>query len=603
MCISLSHRGPDDDGFFIDEKIGIGIRRLSVIDVEGGHQPIHNEDETIWTVFNGEIYNFISLRQKLESSGHHFYTRTDTEVLVHLYEEYGLNCLSHLDGMFAFAIWDKRTRRLFIARDKVGEKPLYYTEIGETLVFSSELRSIVKYPLIKKEIDKKSLNDYLFFGFVPSPNSILKYVKKLPAANYLIADDKGLIMYNYWHPKYDRKLMIDEKGAKFMVEKTLKRAVEERLVSDVPLGVFLSGGIDSGIIAAMIAQNINPEKVMSFTLGFLDKKYDESSNALEVASFLGINSKLEIFESKAIIEIVKEALGTIDEPLSDPSYIPTYVLSKFARKYVTVVLSGDGGDELFGGYPKYSVVKIAALLDRFPNSIKLGLVNSILTLTKTGFLKDYTHTLRRFLIGMRYQMDLRGFIWVSVFMPEEVDKVTLHHSNTEDIFSSVKEHARRFVGTDIIDKTSYLDLKTFLADMFLAKVDIASMNCSLEVRCPFFDAELLELSSKLDSNLKIRKFQTKYLLRKVAESYLPKSVINLKKRGFGIPLNTLVTSYLKDLVYSYLEPNYIQMQGLFNSDYLQRIINEHFSGKEDNSAKIWRLIVFQEWYNRIILAA
>jgi len=600
MNLALRHRGPDDEGFLIENGIGLGMRRLSVIDVDGGNQPIYNEDKSVAIIFNGEIYNFLALKKKLEEKGHKFLTKTDTEVLVHLYEEYDVKCLQLLDGMFSFAIWDRRKKRLFIARDKAGEKPLFYAEIGNTLVFSSELRSLLKNPIITKEIDKKALAEYFFYGFVPSPNSMIKNVKKLRASNYMLVDDSGISISNYWKPQYDKKIKINEKEAIRLTESYLNKAIDERLVSDVPLGIFLSGGIDSGLVAAMVSKKIKGKNVASFTLGFSNPNYDESKNAKIIASHLGIDTKVEYFESKEITKNVMNALLTIDEPMSDPSIIPTYVLSKFARKYVTVILSGDGGDELFGGYPKYSVIRIANILDKLPNIIKMSIVNSALFFIQLNNFGKKFDKERRFLIGMKFPMNLRTFIWVSVFFPKEVDNIILQPLENLNLFQEIEHHNRNFNGRDLIDKALYLDYKTFLADMYLVKVDRASMSCSLEVRCPFLDNDLTSFANKLNSNFKIRGFKTKYLLRKVAEKYLPKNIVNLKKKGFGIPLKTLINKNLKSIVFSHLEPGYIKSQGLLNVEYIQELVKDHFSGKTDNSGKIWRLIVFQEWYKRNI---
>jgi asparagine synthase (glutamine-hydrolysing) len=571
MSRQLIHRGPDDKGVMSGGQIGLANRRLSVIDLETGHQPIHNEDKSLWLVFNGEIYNFPRLRKDLLKEGHRFYTQTDTECLLHLYEEKGTAFLKKLDGMFALALWDGKKKRLLLARDPLGKKPLYWTVWNGKLLFASELKAIFAYPGFKKKLEEQSLGKYFFYSFLPSPSTLFKGVKKVPPGHFLTVEENGLIKEEkYWEIDYGRKINLAREEIKEEVLVTLEEAVRKRLLADVPLGVFLSGGIDSGLIASLMTKF--SAKVNSFSLGFEEEDFDESAFAAQTARRLGIKLQIGIFRERDLNSLLEETVAILDEPLGDPSVLPTLFLSKLAAREVKVVLSGDGGDESFAGYPKYlgHFILERILRGRLP-SIKIS--------------RPEAGEMNNFLAFAGEALYRRNQWWISSFSPEAIKELTGHVPD----FSDLERYHQDFNGKDILDEASFLDQKLTLADLYLPKVDRASMSASLEVRCPFLDKALVEYCARIPFGEKIKGGRTKSLLREIAAEYLPAEVINQPKKGFGIPLRKWLAGGLRPWVREYLNKDKIRKGGILNPKVVGRVI------KSGNANAIWKLLVFEIW--------
>jgi len=604
MCNTIVHRGPDDEGYYINEGIGLGVRRLSIIDVEGGHQPLSNEDRTIWVAHNGEAYNFPELRADLIGRGHNFATKTDTETIVHSYEEWGQDFVRKLRGMYAFALWDGRQRKLLIVRDRVGIKPLYYTLLRDkTLVFGSELKSILAHPDVERSLDPKALDLFLTLEYIPEPLSIFAGVHKLPAGCFLVYENGKIQIKNYW--AIDPGARIPEKRALASLPalqdelfQFLKESVRLRLISDVPLGAFLSGGIDSSTIVGLMHE-LGTSPIKTFSIGFEDKTYDELTHARRIAQKFGTSHEEFILQPQAL-ELTEELIHHLDEPFGDFSIFPTYLVSKMARAHVKVILSGDGGDELFAGYEHYqaqalSQSRMSALLQKSlpgitknfrPSSKKKGVWNKI----------------RRYAQGLEHSRDMRHFRWM-MFLSEanknllyssdlirELDKTAgLHESPPLD------HHFRQMTQFDDITGELYLDFKTYLVDDILTKVDRMSMATSLETRVPLLDHTIVEYAFALPGRLKLRGMTTKWILKKTMERLLPRENIYRRKEGFSIPIKHWLRNELKDLMLGYLDEQRIMREGLFNYEPIKHMIESHLSGKENYSHQLWTLLVFEIW--------
>ncbi|OFW89149.1 MAG: asparagine synthase (glutamine-hydrolyzing) [Candidatus Levybacteria bacterium RIFCSPHIGHO2_02_FULL_37_18] len=593
MADTLYKRGPDEEGYFLDENIGLGIRRLKVIDLKTGSQPIHNEDKTVWVVLNGEIYNFPELREKLKN--HFFYTNSDTETIIHAYEEYGEDFLSRLDGMFAFALWDAKKKKLILARDRFGKKPLYYSVFDNKLIFASEVKAILAYLGFNKEFNPAMLSKYLLYGYVPTPNTIFKNINRLSAGHFLTAEKNRIEIKKYWDLDFSRKEEINEQEIINQTKNKLKSAIEKRLVSDVPLGVFLSGGIDSSLITALMAELVPPEKIKTFTIGFQEKDYDESKIAERISKIIGTDHHQEILPIKKALEIVYKIPEFMDEPIADPSIIPTYLVSQSAKKEITVALGGDGGDELFGGYPKYIAHPIAEYYSFAPKILRKKFFDKIIIRLPLLKNKD-RYKLEKLVEGVSFPAPIRNQIWISSFNPEEIDKILINHKPEGEIFSDILSYLKDKNFKEELDRIFYLDFKMTLQDTYLTKVDRASMANSLEVRSPFLDKDLAEFAFKIPNRLKLKNFRTKYILKEIAKEYFPKDIIHQPKIGFGIPLAEWLRNDLKELLLEHLNEQTINNQGLFNYSFINNLVNEHIKGGKDNSSKLWPLLVFQMWH-------
>lgn len=578
MGQSLKHRGPDENGFYCDNFAYLGHCRLSIIDLATGKQPIHNEDGSLWIIFNGEIYNFIALRNELIQKGHRFYTRSDTEVILHLYEEEGEECVKKLDGMFAFCIWDKINRKFFLARDPVGKKPLHWFCDGKKFIFASELKAILEFPGFSRSIDTDSLGKYFLFGFVPAPKSIFKNVNKLlPGSSMSVGVDGSIKERTYWQLDYSDKLVAcDAGGIRGRVIHLLENSVNKRLISDVPLGVFLSGGVDSSLVTAIMARLVDPSQIHAFSIGFKEKDVDESFYAQMVAKHLKVNHHLKLFSQNEVFKLVPKIADFLDEPLADPSIMPTYLLSAFTREKVKVALSGDGGDENFGGYPKY----LAQLL------LGKSRLDKISFACMGKLLKGRLGTFLRY-SGL--PLHKRNQLWISHIPLENIDGLL---GKKIDYFNDLEFYHSLFNGTHPADEALFIDQKMTLPDMYLVKADRASMAASLEVRSPFLDKEVMNFSARIPIDLKLKGFKTKSLLKEIASAVLPKKAVYRKKMGFGIPLSSWLRLELKPLVMELANFNKIKKEGLLDPGITDRII------KGNNSNQVWNLLVFELWHDK-----
>ena len=602
----LIHRGPDDKGEYvrsIDEKgpfIFFGHRRLSIIDLGTGHQPLSNEDESVWVVFNGEIYNFRELKNRLETLGHQFKTRSDTEVIVHAYETYGENCFRFFNGMFAIAIWDEKRKQLVLARDRLGKKPLYYCFLNGTFLFASELKAMMLYPAFPKKVDPVSLMKYLFFEFIPSPHTIFKDAKKIPAASYLVWDNKAIQVTQYWSPFESEKRRNDlsEAEAELRMMELLTESVKRRLISDVPLGVFLSGGIDSSTIAAL-AQREVPGRIKTFSIGFEDPSFDESKYASLVSKYIGTEHHEQTMTPADLLDIVPRLPEILDEPMADASILPTHLLSKFTRGHVTVALGGDGGDELFAGYPTYLAHKLADQYGRYLKFLHrpLNFFGNLLPVSDENISFDFK--VKKFLSGIGYPEGIRNSVWLGSFPFSENQKVlspeVLSQSSQDRLAEDIYLHEEEYPYNDRITKLQYLDLKLYFQESILVKVDRASMACSLEIRAPFLDHELVEFVMGLPSEWKLKGFTSKYILKRAVKKWLPDEIIKRPKKGFGVPIAKWVKGPLKELFEDLLSSDRIRREGFFNHEYVNELLQDHLSNKRDNRKQLWTLLVWELW--------
>jgi len=602
MNDAMVHRGPDDAGEYFFENVALGMRRLSIIDLNSGHQPIHDESKKTWVVQNGEIYNFKSLRNKLEKKGHKFYTNSDTEVIVHLYKEYGEKFCEHLDGMFAIAVFDQTKNKLIIARDRAGQKPLYYSDTNSDFVFGSEMKVMLQHPEIKKEINTAALQQYLMFACTLTPNSIFKGVKKLKEGHYLVVENgvagepKPFWKYNF-PEKFDKR---SESEWIELIDSSLIKAVEKRLISDVPLGVFLSGGVDSSLISAMMCKIIPPEKVNTFSIKVDDPIYDESKWSRWAADHLKTNHTEFNLSVDSMIDILDKVLDSLDEPMADSSILPTYAVSHLTRQKVTVALGGDGGDEVFGGYPKYFAQRIAGILEKIPAPLRKYFIEKPLSIipAKEGGVFFNSEKISSFFHSLHHNFALRNQFWVSAFQPEQIEELTGSALLNESI-SPVLNRMSEYSGpNDIVAKTLFQDYKILMQDDFNVKVDRASMLTSLEVREPFMDTELVELVAKMPSHFKVKGMETKYLLKKVAEKYFPKDFIYRKKWGFGVPIKRWIRGNLRGKFEDVLSPKNVKNAGLVNHEICTKLLEEHLSEKHNHAGKLWSLFVLHNWYEK-----
>ncbi|MCL4297294.1 MAG: asparagine synthase (glutamine-hydrolyzing) [Anaerolineae bacterium] len=606
MNQAMKHRGPDEQGFYHCGPVGLGSRRLSIIDLAGGRQPIANEDESMWIVFNGEIYNYRELRIFLQKKGHTFRTQTDTEVILHLYEEFGLECVQHLNGIFAFAIWDTPRQELTLARDRMGIKPLYYTETNNGFIFGSELKVVMAHPEVKREIDLISLNEYLSFEYVPTPRTIIRHIYRLEPGCVLRYSAQGVHHQPYWNislARSESRPPVDWRDYAIGLYETLKTSVKQELVSDVPVGVLLSGGLDSSSIAAFMAE-LYPGTVDSFSVGFEETSFDESRYARQIAQHVGTRHNELILTSQMVAEMVPTITDFLDEPFGDSSLIPTYFLSLFARGHVKVVLGGDGGDELFAGYPTLTAHRLIEYYERIvPWQVRASIAPKTLNLLPVSFNNiSFDFKVRRFLAGRRVPLQVRHHRWLGSFLDEE--KALLLQDWLKpvlrDTYSQAYTHARECDARLPLNQLLYNDIKMYLEGDILYKVDRASMAASLEVRVPFLNREMVHFATDLPLELKLRRLTTKYLLKKSMSQKLPREIINRPKKGFNMPVARWLTTELRDVVLEMLSEERINRQGFFNYAYVRELLDQHLSYRQDNRKVLWTLFIFQLWYNRYI---
>jgi asparagine synthase (glutamine-hydrolysing) len=600
MCQAIVHRGPDDEGIFVKDGTGLGMRRLSIIDLAGGHQPVFNEDRSVWVVFNGEIYNFPELRTELLSRGHRLITHTDTEVIVHLYEELGAECVNKLRGMFAFALYDERRRKLLIARDRFGKKPLYYALAGQRLYFGSEIKAIHAVAPELAEVNNEALLQYMYFGYVPDPITSFLPIQKLPPGHLLEFEGGAVQIREYWDlPQYNTHQPGSEEECLEELERRLAEAVKIRLISDVPLGALLSGGIDSSTVVALMAR-ASSKPVKTFSIGFSHDDFNEAHYARIVAKRFGTEHHEMVLEPN-VVETVETLTSSLEEPFGDSSMLPTYYVSCMARKHVTVALSGDGGDEIFAGYDRYGIHLRRKIFERVPpwawrlyrEQIYPRLPNDM-----RGRKFSYNVSLpwrERYVDGISFvpsfERDLP--LWSNEFR-ETVKDVP----NPEDLMYGYFDRAP---ARDPISQMLYVDTKTYMVADILTKVDRMSMLTSLEVRVPILDHEFVEWSTGLPPEWKLRGRTQKYILRKLAERVgVPREAIYRPKRGFALPLVHWMRNELKDLIVTVLlEPKTMQ-RGYFNAEGVRQLLDEHFRERRDHSGRIWRLLMFELWHRNYL---
>lgn len=601
MTKTLIHRGPDDEGFYLNAEIGLGHRRLSIIDLSpAGHQPMTNEDQTVWLIFNGEIYNFQDLKKLIENK-HRFLSQTDTEVIIHLYEEIGEEVFKQLNGMFAIAIYDLRKHQLILGRDRLGKKPLYWGIFNKTLIFGSELKALLQHPLCQKELDISSLNKYLIYEYVPTPWSIFKNIYKLEPGHCLIYNGKNLTKKLFWDIKFNINNQLTKDDFIEKLDTEIERAVKVRLVSDVPLGIFLSGGIDSTTIA-YYAQKNSLQKIKTFSIGFEDKSFDESVYARLAAHFLGTEHYEQILTPEQSLELIPKLAELLDEPLADASIIPTYLLSKFTKERVTVALGGDGGDELFCGYDPFVAHQFARLYEKIPAFLrkKILKISQYLPVSFNNISLDFK--IKKFIEGFDNNKIYQNQIWLGSFNKKERQSLFKEEVwsllNKENEFEEIDHYLSKLNDRNFYHQLIYLYLKTYLMDDILVKVDRASMFNSLEVRAPFLDYLLVDFINTIPINLKLKGIKTKYIFKKLMETKIPPQIVYRKKKGFGIPVAKWLVKELKPLCLDLLSPDKIEKQGIFNSQYIERLLEDHFQHKKDNHKLIWTLLIFQQWYSK-----
>jgi len=603
MVNSMHHRGPDDKDIFIDKNMALGSSRLRIIDLNCGAQPFLNEDKTIILVANGEIYNFQDLRELLLSKGHVLKTYNDLEVIPHLYEEYGLKFLNILKGMFSLALWDKSKGDLIIAKDRFGIKPLHYASIGGIFIFGSEIKSLLSFPGINKSIDLSALNNYLMLDYIPSPRSIFKNIRKLPPAHYLIYKNKSISLKRYWTLRFQDTKNIYTKRRNFkQLSELLDRSIGNHLVSDVPIGVFLSGGLDSSYMLSRVKQ-FYPSKVKTFSIGFAEPSFDESKYSKSVAAFLGTEHRHKYVGVKDVVEALSHISDCLDEPLGDGSLLPTYLLSNFSRKNVTVALSGDGGDEIFAGYPTYVAHRLMKLYMAIPRYMRRNLIEKIilrLPVSDDNFSFDFCA--KRFVEGA-YEPDImeRHVAWMGSFNRNSRNQLLKGHFKDYVNERDYGNISSAFIQNNDIDELSalqYFDINTYLAEDLLVKADRVSMMNSQEIRVPYLDHELVEFVINLPLDLKMRYFRGKYILREKAAECLPRHIINRPKKGFGMPVSQWIKQGLKQYILDMLSESRIRREGFFNYEYIKTILDDHFKNKVDNRKRIWTLFMFELWYQK-----
>ena len=591
MTDELRHRGPDDEGYFFDSRnrVALGHRRLSIIDLNTGHQPIFNEDGSIAIVFNGEIYNFLELREGLKKKGHNFKTNTDTEVIVHLYEDSGIECLRKLRGMFAFAIWDSRKEELLLARDRIGKKPLYYAIVNKKIFFASEIQALYKVPEIKRDIDYSAIDLYISYSCIPSPYTIYKDIKNLPPAHFLCFNKDSATTDRYWRPDYNKKTRLDYEEAKNELTRLLSESVRLRLISDVPLGAFLSGGTDSSAIVALMSR-FSDYPVKTFSIGFSNAKYNELPYARQIAQRYNTEHHEFVVEPNAI-EVLSEIVKHYGEPYGDSSALPTWYLSKMTKQHVTVALNGDGGDELFAGYPWYYTIHLFNTVSRFTSPYLFRHVYNM------GY-KMFPRRIKKALELLsksekeRFQM-LRSYINSdernALFHDYFKDKL---NSNAVDYLTGLYDESLN----EDYDRSFNADILSYLPEDLLVKVDRASMAHGLECRSPLLDQELIDFSCTLPPFWKIKNGETKVILRDVISNLFPEGFLKRPKMGFSVPIGEWFRGELKAFTCEKLINGPLTSIPLFKGEQLKVILEEHFAGKRNFETLIWNLLMLSLWF-------
>ncbi len=604
MCERIVLRGPDSEGIWMDETVALGMRRLSVIDLHTGDQPVFSEDKSIVAMMNGELYNFREVRAELIKRGHKFTTESDTEILPHLYQEYGEAMVDHLNGMFAFALWDTQKKKLIIARDRFGEKPLYYGIFDGKLIYASEPKALLAHPSVNTELDLNALRHYLSYDYVPAPMSIYKGIEKLPAAHMLIVEKGEVRTRRYWDLSWKKntlKLSLTDKAEE--LRELLSDAVRMRLVADVPLGILLSGGIDSSTVAAFATQHAT-EKVKTFSIGFEEDSFDESKYARQVAKHLNTEHYEEILSAEKAGDLITEIGTWLDEPLADGSLIPTFLLSQFVRKHVTVALGGDGGDELFAGYPMYYAHKVAAKYLSLPAFLRNGVIEPVVNALPVSTKNlSFDYKAKRFVAAANYDMVQRHHSWFGSFGLDAHDKLLtadVCSASGGDIYNVAFDLLKETDAEDPIEQMQYLDINLYMAEDILTKVDRAAMAVSLETRAPFLDPRVGQFAASIPLEFKLKGKSGKHILKEAMKDLLPHSILHRPKKGFGIPIAEWLKGRLNPLLHDMLDAKRLKEQGLFESEYVSKLIREHEIGSASHHKELWNLLVFQLWNDKFL---
>lgn len=603
MCAAIRHRGPDEDGFYVKGAVGLGMRRLSIIDLKSGQQPIHNQDRSAWIVFNGEIYNYRELRDKLEKLGHAFYTNSDTEAIVHAYDQYGVDCPKHLRGMFAFAIWDERTQELFLARDRVGKKPLLYAQVNGQFVFGSEFSALLQHPDISRDIDPEALDQYLSFMCVPAPLTAYRAIRKLEPGHSLRWRKGEIKIERYWQPDFSKKVNITEQEAGEQTIAILRDAVKVRLMSEVPLGAFLSGGIDSSAVVALMSEE-SSGPVKTFSIGFEEQDFSELHHARRVAEHVGADHHEFIVRPDAL-EVLPTLVEHYGEPFADSSAIPTYYVARETRKHVTVALNGDGGDESFAGYERYAAMRLAERYHQIPAVLRERVVRQAIQLlpsseTKRGRVRD----VKRFIQAASLPKIERYLRWVSTFDSRAKQDLYSEDFRQQTASSSAAQILgpwfARANGSGIVDAALLTDIMTYLPNDLLVKVDIATMAVSLEARSPFLDHHVMEFAASLPEKFKLRGLTTKYLLKRMLRKLLPAENLDRRKMGFGVPIGHWFRGPLQPFLRDTLLSGQSVKRGLFQPAAVRQMVELHARSERDYSHQLWTLLMLELWFQRFI---
>jgi asparagine synthase (glutamine-hydrolysing) len=603
MNNAIRHRGPDDDGFYVNGSVGLAMRRLAIIDLKGGAQPIHNQDRSSWIVFNGEIYNYLELREKLEKLGHTFYTNSDTEAIVHAYDQFGVDCPKHLRGMFAFAIWNERSQELFLARDRVGKKPVLYAHVNGQLIFGSEFSALLLHPDVSRDIQPEALDYYLSFMCIPAPLTAYRAIRKLEPGHWLRWRHGEIELQRYWQPDFTKKIELSEEEAGERTVEILRDAVRVRLMSEVPLGAFLSGGIDSSAVVALMSQE-SSERVKTFSIGFDEQDFSELHHARRIAEHVGADHHEFIVRPDAL-EVLPTLVEHYGEPYADSSAVPTYYVAKETRKHVTVALNGDGGDESFAGYERYIAMGLTEKYRRVPSFLRESLIKETVNLIPSSPLKrSRVKSAKRLLDAVALPRVDRYARWVSVF--NEQTKQPLYsdrfreQTQAADATGILAEWFKRANGIGVVDAMLLTDQMTYLPNDLLVKVDIATMAVSLEARSPFLDHHVIEFAASLPQNLKLRRLTSKYLLKKVLRKLLPSENLKRRKMGFGVPVGHWFRGKMQPFLREVLLSEKALRRGMFQPETVRQLIELHVRGERDYSQQLWTLLMLELWFNRFI---
>ena len=604
MNAALVHRGPDGEGSHWDDGIGLAMRRLAIIDVEGGDQPIYNEDGTVCVVYNGEIYNFLELRPELEARGHRFSTRSDTEVIVHAYEEFGPACVERLWGMFALALWDSRKQLLLLARDRLGKKPLaYYVNHTGGIAFASELNALLQHPDVPREVDPRAIDDYLTYLYVPAPTTAYRDVKKLPPAHRLVWQHGRVTVEPYWQVRFGEKVNLSDDEALEQFGSLFRDSVRRRLIADVPLGAFLSGGMDSSSVVAEMAE-LSAGPVKTFSIGFGERDFDELAYARQVAERFGTEHHELVVEPRAL-EVLPTLVEHYGEPYADSSAVPSYYVSQLTRKHVTVALNGDGGDELLAGYERHWAARIAARYDTVPRFVRHGLIRPLIPLLpEPRQRRAFLRRAKRFLAAAHLPVLARYLHWVGAYTPAQ--KAALY---TPEYLEMLGDHdagdwLRQALAPeprlDPVDAVQRADTLLYLPQDCLTKIDIASMANSLEARSPLLDHRLVEFCASLPSSYKLRGRTSKWLLRRLMHDRLPPAILTRPKMGFGVPVGDWLHGQLRPLLDDTVLSDRALSRGYFRPDGVRALVDEHVSRRADRTPHVWALLMLELWFRTFI---